>query len=215
MKELYIIGAGGLGRDVAWLVERINAVTPTWNLKGFIDDNITIHGTLQDEYLVIGDCDYLRSVSQEAWVVCAVGSAKARKKIIKKLEKCKNIKFATLIDPSVLCSNRVSIGEGSVICAGTILTVNISIGSHVIISVDCTIGHDDVIQDFVTIYPSVNISGNVAVGECAELGTGMQIIQGKNIGKESIVGAGSVVVRDIPEKCTAVGSPAKPIKFFE
>jgi sugar O-acyltransferase (sialic acid O-acetyltransferase NeuD family) len=114
-----------------------------------------------------------------------------------------------------MLSKRVSIGEGSIICAGTIITVDISIGEHVIINLDCTIGHDDTIQDYVTLYPSVNVSGNVVVGECTELGTGMQIIQGKNIGRESIVGAGAVIVRDIPEKCTAVGSPAKPIKFFD
>ena len=71
------------------------------------------------------------------------------------------------------------------------------------------------LHDFVTIYPSVNVSGNVTISECVELGTGMQIIQGKTIGTESIIGAGAVVVRDIPQKCVAVGSPAKPIKYFE
>ncbi len=215
LKDLYIIGAGGFGREVAWLVERINEIEPTWNLKGFIDDNIAIHGSLQDDYSVIGGCDYLMNITQEVWVVCAVGSAKIRKKIIEKLKNYANVKFATLIDPSVMRSERADIGEGSIICAGTIITVDISIGSHVIINLDCTIGHDDIIHDFVTIYPSVNVSGNVVVGECAELGTGMQIIQGKSIGRESIIGAGAVVIRDIPEKCTAVGSPAKPIKFFE
>lgn len=215
LKDLYIIGAGGFGREVAWLVERINEIEPTWNLKGFIDDNTDIHGSLQDDYSVVGGCDYLMNITQEVWVVCAIGSTKIRQKIIEKLKKYANVKFATLIDPSVMRSERVDIGEGSIICAGTIITVDISIGSHVIINLDCTIGHDDIIHDFVTIYPSVNVSGNVVIGECAELGTGMQIIQGKSIGRESIIGAGSVVIRDIPEKCTAVGSPAKPIKFFE
>lgn len=215
LKDLFIIGAGGFGREVAWLVDRINAIEPTWKLKGFIDDNTDMYGTIQDGYSVVGGCDYLMNVTEEVWVVCAVGSAKIRKKIIEKLKNCANVKFATLVDPDVICSQRVTIGEGSIICAGTIITVDISIGKHVIINLDCTIGHDDIIYDFVTIYPSVNISGNVVIGECAELGTGMQIIQGINIGKEGIIGAGSVVVHNIPEKCTAVGSPAKPIKFFD
>jgi sugar O-acyltransferase (sialic acid O-acetyltransferase NeuD family) len=214
LKDLYIIGAGGFGREVAWLVERINEVEPTWNLNGFIDDDTTVQGTLMDDYQVVGGCDYLVDSEQEVWVVCAVGSAGTRKKIIKRLERCSYIKFATLVDPSVLCSKRVNIGEGSIICAGTVITVDVFIGNHVIINLDCTVGHDDIIHNFVTVYPSVNISGNVEIGECAELGTGMQIIQGKNIGKESIIGAGAVVVQDIPEKCTAVGTPAKPIKFF-
>lgn len=215
LKPLYIVGAGGFGREVAWLVERINEEEPEWDLIGFIDDNTTIHGAMEVDYPIVGDDGYLLALSQEVWVVCAVGAARTRRKIIEKLKGCPNVNFATLIDPSVICSRRVTIGQGSIICAGTILTVDISVGSHVIINLDCTIGHDSNIHDFVTIYPSVNVSGNVTVEECAELGTGMQIIQGKHIGKESIIGAGAVVVRDIPEKCTAVGSPAKPIKFFE
>ena len=93
------------------------------------------------------------------------------------------------------------------------MTVNISIGNHVIINLDCTIGHDVVINDFSTLYPSVNVSGMSEIGHAVELGTGMQMIQGKKIGNYSIVGAGAVVVRDIPAACTAVGNPAKVIKM--
>lgn len=213
MKDLYIIGAGGFGREVAWLVERINEVEPTWNIKGFIDDNKAIWNTKEDDYFVLGGCEYLMSL-QDVYAVCAVGNAAIRKHIIEKF-KDSGVRFATLIDPSVIISNRVNIGEGTIICAGTIITVDVSMGRHVIVNLDCTIGHDTVVSDFVTIYPSVNLSGNVAVGECVELGTGMQIIQGKSVGKGTVIGAGSVIVRDIPENCTAVGSPAKPIKFFE
>lgn len=210
MKDLYIIGAGGFGREVAWLVERINQVNPTWNLKGFIDDNESIWGSVEGEYPVLGGCEYLNSLN-DVYAVCAVGSAKVRKIIIDKL-KNDNVKFATLIDPSVLLSKRVEIGEGSIICAGTIITVDIKIGNHVIINLDCTIGHDGVIEDFVTIYPSVNISGMVKVGECTELGTGTQIIQGKKITANTIIGAGTVVVKDCVESGVYVGIPAKKIK---
>ena len=216
MKDLYIIGAGGFGREVAWLAERINHRKNEWNIKGFIDDNTQLHGRMEAGYPVLGGIDYFdETADPEGWVVCAVGASVVRKKIIEKLENKKNIHFATLIDPSALVSERVIIGEGSIICAGTIVTVDIEIGSHVIVNLDCTIGHDAKIRDFVTIYPSVNVSGFVTIEEQTELGTGTQIIQGKTIGKETIVGAGSVVVKDLPEKCTAVGSPAKPIKYRE
>lgn len=210
MKDLYIIGSGGFGREVAWCVERINDVTPTWNLKGFIDDNETKWGAKEDEYLVLGDCEYLKQ-RENAYAVCAVGNAKVRRQIIEKLSNG-GVRFATIVDPSVILSKSVSIGEGTIICAGTIATVDISIGKHVIINLDCTLGHDDVIGDFVTIYPSVNVSGNVVVGECCELGTGAQIIQGKKIVKNTIVGAGAVVIRDINESGTYVGSPVKKRK---
>ena len=190
MKDLYIIGAGGFGREVAWIVERINSIKPTWNLKGFIDDNETLWGSKEGEYHVFGGCEYL-SALEDVYVVCAVGSSNVRKKIIEKL-KDTSVKFATLVDPSVLYSNSVKIGEGAIVCAGTIITVNVNIGDHVIVNLDCTIGHDAVIDDFVTIYPSVNVSGNVLIGECSELGTGTQIIQGKKVISNTIIGAGAI-----------------------
>ncbi len=210
MKDLYIIGAGGFGREVAWLVERINEIEPTWNIKGFIDDNESRWGTKENDYVVLGGCDYLKTLG-EVYAVCAIGAAKVRKSVIEKIQES-SIKFATLIDPSALISKRVEVGEGTIICANSILTVDIKIGKHVIINLDCTIGHDDIIDDFVTIYPSVNVSGNVHLGECSELGTGMQIIQGKTVAKNTIIGAGAVVVRDIEVSGTYVGSPAKKIK---
>ncbi|MCC2256050.1 acetyltransferase [Ruminococcus sp. CLA-AA-H200] len=215
MKELYIVGAGGFGREVAWLVERINKCNEEWNLKGFIDDNNELHGKKEGRYQIIAGTDYLLNINRDIWVVCAVGAASTRKKIIKRIESNKNIHFATLVDPAVLLSDRVEIGEGSIICAGCIITVDINIGKHVIVNLDCTIGHDARLCNYVTVYPSVNISGFVTIEDEAEIGTGTQIIQGKTIEKETIIGAGSVVVKDIPAKCTAVGSPAKPIKFRE
>ena len=215
MKDLIIFGAGGFGREVAWAVERNNKVTPTWNLLGFIDGDESIQNTTINGYPVLGRDDDVRKYL-DAYYVIAVGASRTREKIVNNMKSINpNFKFGTVIDPSVEKSDFVTIGEGTIICAHTIITVNISIGNHVIINLDCTIGHDAVLNDFVTLYPSVNVSGITNIGHAVELGTGMQIIQGKNIGKYSIVGAGAVVVKDIPEKCTAVGSPAKPIKFFE
>lgn len=210
MKDLYIIGASGFGREVAWLVERINKVKPSWNLKGFIDDNDSLWKSKEGEYDVFGGCDYLKSLG-EVYAVCAVGSAKLRKVIIEKFEGS-DVKFAAVIDPSAHISKRVEIGEGTIICAGTVITVDVKIGKNVIINLNCTIGHDDIVEDFVTIYPNVSISGNVVIGKCSELGTGMQIIQGKNVTANTIIGAGAVVVKDIKESGTYVGNPAKQIK---
>ena len=214
MKDLIICGAGGFGRETAWAAERQNKVEATWNILGFMDDDESIQGSELNGYRVIGKTSDVGK-NPEAHFVVAVGASKTREKIVGKMKNINpDIKFGTVIDPSVEMSEYVTIGEGCIICAHTILTVNIKIGSHVIINLDCTIGHDAVLQNFVTLYPSVNVSGITSIGHAAELGTGMQIIQGKSIGDYSIVGAGAVVVRDIPANCTAVGSPAKPIKFF-
>ena len=207
MKELYIIGAGGFGREVAWLVERINQKNPEWEIVGFIDDDPHIHGKKMNRYTVLGDDSFLKN--KEGYVVCAIGSARIREKVIKKLYAYEGIQFATVIDPSVNMSDLVSVGEGCIICAGTNITVDVKIGNHVIINLDCTLGHDDVICDYVTLYPSVNVSGMVTVGKGTELGTGTQIIQGLSICNNTIIGAGAVVVRDITEMGTYVGVPVK------
>lgn len=208
MKDLYIIGAGGFCREVAWLVECINEVSPVWNLKGFIDDNESIWGSKEDGYPVLGGCEYLKNMG-DVYAVCAVGSAKVRKQIIDKLADSW-IKYAALVDPIVIMSKRVYVGEGSIICAGTIITVDVTIGRHVIINLDCTLGHD-VIKDYVIIYPSVNVSGNVYIGQMSELGTGVLIIQGKNIVSVTIIGAGAVVISNIEKSGTYVGVPIERV----
>ena len=215
MKKLIIIGAGGFGREVAWVAERINSVTPTWDSICFMDDSPELQGKTLNGCPVVGTVDRA-SEFKDAEYVCAVGSSRTRRAIIRHLKQINpSVRFATLIDPSVEMSRFVEVGEGSIICAHNILTVNISVGRHVIINLDCTVGHDARLMDYVTLYPSVNISGGVSAGECVELGTGCQVLQYKTIGNDTIVGAGAVVTKDLPSGCTAVGAPAKPIKFFE
>lgn len=212
MKDIVIIGAGGFGREVAWLVEDINKKSREWNLIGFIDDNKAIQGTEVNGYKVVGNIEWLNE--QELYVVNAVGDPIVKQKIMERLSGSKN-KYPVLIHPSVIYSDQVSFGEGSIICAGNIITVNINIGRHVIINLDCTIGHDAVIGDYSTVLPSVNLSGLVKIDQCVSIGTGSAIIQGVSIGENTIIGAGAVVVKDLPANCTAVGAPAKPIKFHE
>lgn len=209
MKDIVIIGAGGFGREVAWLIEDINNLKLTWNLIGFVDDNNSITGSKINGYPVLGNVDWL--LDKDVYVVNAIGNPIIKKKVMLRLQKSSN-KYPILIHPSVIISKLVKIGEGSIICAGNIITVNIEIGSHVIVNLDCTIGHDAVIKNYATILPSVNISGATLIDECVSVGTGSAIIQGIKIGANSIIGAGSVVVKDIPENCVAVGIPAKPIK---
>lgn len=208
MKDIVIIGAGGFGREVLWLIEEINLKEKIWNFIGFVDDYTPV-GEVISGYPVLGSIEWLKN--QSLGVVCAVGDPLTKKKILNKLVQSNNY-YPILIHPETRKSNRVDIGEGTIICAGCIITVDISIGSHVIINLDCTIGHDALISNYSTILPSVNVSGNVHIDECVSIGTGSQIIQKVSIGKNSIIGAGSVVTKDIPKNVVAVGIPAKPIK---
>lgn len=206
MKDLVIIGAGGFGREVAELVCRINQNRPTWNLLGFLDENKAI-GSAVGKYSVLGNLEWLDN-HINVFVACAVGTGHLRKNIMEKLSK-KTLRIATLIDPSVIITGRCLMGEGSIICAGSILTTDIKLGKYVIINLSCTVGHDTILHDFCTVHPGVNISGQVEIDECVDFGTGTKVIQGKHICKNVTFGAGSVIVTDIEEPGTYVGVPAK------
>ena len=212
MTDIIIIGAGGLGKDVQWLLERINEIEETWNILGYVDDGIKA-GSLVDDLPILGTVDYLLEYERELAVVCAIASAKVRRRIIKKLEQNDKLVFPNVIDPSALLSKRIKMGKGNIILAGNILSVDIQLEDFCIFNADCTIGHDVVMESYVTVYPSANVSGCVEIGHETEIGTGCHIIQGIKIGSSTIVGAGAVVIRELPPCCTAVGNPAKPVKY--
>ena len=212
MKKILIFGAGGFGREVQWLIERINQKKPTWEIEGYLDDGVKPQTEING-YKVLGGMEKLKEYGDTAAVVVAVGSAKTREKIVTAIKRIGDFQFPNLIDPDVQLSQFVSLGQGNIICAGNILTVNVCLQDFVILNLSCTVGHDAHLESFVTVYPGVNISGNVRIGERAELGTGSQIIQGITIGQDTIIGAGAAVVRHIQSPCVAVGVPAKPIRI--
>ena len=212
MKNLIIIGAGDFGREVSWLVERINAAAPTWNLLGFVDDAPALQGIMVDGYPVLGTTQWLEQLTEETYAVCSIGTGRIRKAVMERVLQQKNLHPATLIDPAAIVGRDVQVGEGCVICAGTVLTVNIVLEAHTILNLNCTVGHDTVLETCCTVHPGSNLSGKVRVGACTDIGTGTKIIQGLQIASGCTLGAGAAVVKDITESGTYVGVPAKRVK---
>lgn len=213
MKDIIIIGAGGVGREVAFIIEEINKETPTWNVLGFIDDNKEIHGKVINGYSVLGDLSYLDNYEkkeEKPEVIIAIANYNVKKNIVFKLSN--KFKFATIIHPEVSIHNTVIIGNGSIIYKGVIMTTNITIGNHVIVSPKCGIGHDSIIKDYVSLLWNVNISGNDVIEEGVLIGSGATVIQEKKVGQAAVIGAGAVVVKDILSNTTNVGVPSNIIK---
>lgn len=212
MKKIAIIGAGGFGREVKMLIDQINAVSPKYDFIGYYDDGKE-KGTLINGFPVLGKVSDLNTVSEAISVALALGNPAYKKNVVVLIEN-QNITFETLIHPSVLIGNdEVSIGKGTVICAGNIITCNIQIKDYVTLNLACTIGHDTILENFVSLMPAVNVSGEVVLEEAVYVGTGAKIINQVSVGKNTTIGAGAVVSKSLPENCTAVGIPAKPIKF--
>lgn len=212
MKKIAIIGAGGFGREVKMLIDQINSVGNKYQFIGYYDDGKE-KGTLINGFPVLGKVADLNNVSEEIAVALALGNPAYKKNVVALINNSK-ITYETLIHPSVLIGNdAVSIGKGTVICAGNIITCNIMIKDYVTINLACTIGHDTVLESYVSLMPAVNVSGEVVVEQAVYVGTGAKIINQVSVGKNTTIGAGAVVSKSLPENCTAVGIPAKPIKF--
>lgn len=213
LKDIVIIGTGGCGREVLFLLEQNNKKNEQWNILGFIDNEKVgeVHG-----YPILGNDKYLKDYQDVIHVACGIGSPRLKKKVVERFQDKKNIIFPNLIANGVVGDfDHIRIGQGCIICEGSTLTTDIHLGSFVTINNLCTIGHDAVINDYVTINPGSNISGNVTIGKCTDIGTGCKIIQGQTVGENVILGAGTVVIKEIPSACTAVGVPARIIKYME
>lgn len=212
MKSVVIVGAGGFGREVLEIFKAQNEMSKTWNILGFIDDNKQSHGKILNGYPVLGSLDWLRVHDNDSLgCVVAIGNCETRKQVVERLEEI-GVNFHNAIHPSVIMSDFVELGQHVIICAGSILTVNIRIGDHVHIDTNCTVMHDAVIGSYCRLNPGVKINGNNHLGEGVYVGTGAAFIQDVSVGSWSIIGAGAVVVEDIPEKVVAVGVPAKVVK---
>ena len=211
MERVAIVGAGGFAREVLTLIKDINKVENKYEIVGFVDNNKEqiIHGLP-----VIGNDEEVNQSKEPLSLVIAVGEPNKKERICRKFTNSL-ISFPELVHPSVIIGDTqsVSIGKGCIICAGCILTTDIKLGEFVTLNLQCTVGHDTVLGAYSSYMPTVNISGEVATGKSVYVGTGAKIINQVEIGEHTIVGAGAVVAKSLPANCTAVGVPAKPIKF--
>lgn len=215
MKDIVVIGAGNFGREVAQMISDINDEKKMWNLLGFIDETPTKQGTTINNILVLGNLDWFEKNSTgNVSAVCAIGNAQDKFMLIKKSFLYK-INYTNLIHPTVKLNKFIELGYGNIICCNSFISVNTSIGNFVTISPGCGIGHDVIIDDYATLYWNITLAGNVRICKGCEIGSKAVVIPKKEIGKWSIIGAGAVVINDLPEKCTAVGVPAKPIKYHD
>lgn len=215
MKKIAILGTGGFAREVLCLIQDINRYKEEFEILGFIDNSLP-KGTIINGYSVIGSDNDIINSEKDISLALAFGEPHLKMKVAEKYNAA-NFDFPNLIHPSVMIGSPeyVKMGKGCIICAGNILTTNIEIGSFITLNLACTVGHDTIIGDYSSFMPSCNISGEVIIKECVYGGTGVKIINQTEIGENAIIGAGAVVSKSIPADCTAVGVPAKPIKYHK
>jgi sugar O-acyltransferase (sialic acid O-acetyltransferase NeuD family) len=207
-RPIVIIGGGGHGREAYDIVTAINEMNPTFEVVGFIDDG-RAPGELAapHEVPVLGGVDYLRTL--DVGYVPAIGAPDVRRRVVASLP---NHEAVDLVHPAASVGSHVAHGPGLIVAAGGRITHAVILGSHVHVNVNASVSHDSRIGSFVTIAPGVHLSGGVTLGDCVWMGIGSSAIQGVIIGADVTVGAAAAVVDDLPDGCTAVGVPARPIR---
>ncbi|ATO19569.1 acetyltransferase [Acinetobacter sp. LoGeW2-3] len=208
MKEIIIIGAGGHAIEIAWLASRCKR-----KVKGFLDDTLEKQGKCFSNIPVLGKIEE-RKKYLECEFIIAIGNPRARNKIVDYFFSDEHYSFATLIDPTCILGENIKVGEGSMICAGTILTINVDIGNHCIVNINSTLSHGVKLDDYVTIAPNVSISGDVCLKQLVEIGANSSIREKVTIYDGAMVGMGTVVIKDIEENHTVVGNPSRIIKIL-
>ena len=199
MANTYLFGASGHGKVVK---EILNANDV--KVEAFIDDNLNVNEC--------AGCKVLHEYGSLTPVIVCIGVNRIRKIVVEKL-KAKaqangtELIFTTAIHPTAVVSPSAKIGEGTVVMAGAVINADAVIGRHCIINTGATIDHDCLIEDYCHIAPGVNVSGATHIGLGTWVGVGSCIIQCLTIGQNCMIGAGSVVVNNIPDNVVAFGNP--------
>ena len=215
IKRIAVYGAGGLGREVAGGINRINKANgDQWEFVGFFDDNIPAGTQVSHFGKVIGGMDDLNKLDEPMALAIAVGQPRTRKLIRESITN-PNITFPNLIAPSfrILDPQTFSIGEGNIIQDNCSVTCDVTIGSFNVFNGSNVMGHDVEIGNYNVMMPGVHLSGAVQVKDCNMLGVDSVVLQRVKIGNNITLGAGSVLMTKPKDNCTYIGVPAKKFDF--
>lgn len=194
--SLWIVGAGGLGREVADA-----GIAAGRSIEGFVDE--------QAEGPVAG-LPVVATPPPGAALVVAIGDAATRRDVVDRLLPDDDA-GPTIVHPTAVIASRVLLGAGSIVLAGAVISVDAAIGAHAQVHYGATVGHDTRLGRCATVLPGANLAGAVTVGAGVLVGSNAVVLQGLDLGDGCTVGAGAVVTRDVPPGITVVGTPARPL----
>jgi sugar O-acyltransferase (sialic acid O-acetyltransferase NeuD family) len=211
-RELLLIGAGGLAREAAEAVRAVNAVRPTWELLGFLDDDPGKHGELIAGVRVLGCAESIADHPCAQIVLCPgrPDNYVSRRLLGDRLE-LDDARYATVIHPAATVGATCTVGAGSVLLAHVDLTADVVIGRHVVVMPQVVLTHDVQIGDWATIASGARVGGACHIGKGAYVGSGACLREGITIGDWAMVGMGSVVTRDVPPERLWYGVPARDV----
>lgn len=213
MKNLIIIGARGWGREVyATVRDTKEYIEGKISVKGFLDSKADAFDGLRGYYPpILGAVEDYEIQENDVFFV-ALGESKWRKYYAEIIEKKGGI-FYTIISPNCIINETAQIGEGSFISNWTSISDNVTIGRHVVTHNFCVLGHDVKVMDYCTLLNAAFMGGYSEIGECSQMSPKSIVLPHKKVGKNVMVGAASVVMKNIKDDITVHGNPAKKIEI--
>ena len=212
MKELVIIGAGGFGGEVKEIIDRMNEKEPQYEVLGYVDDDPELLGVDFCGVKVLGGKDWLLDYAKdhEVYALIAIASFRAKRKLDAIFDG--KVKWASAIDPSATVSKYAEIGPGAMIQENVYIGPYSKLGRHVAINTKSSCGHHAVYGDYVSVMSYSDVTGHVVLEDDVYIGSSVCIIPGITVGRQAVLGAGAVVLKDVPPGATVVWNPGKVIK---
>jgi sugar O-acyltransferase (sialic acid O-acetyltransferase NeuD family) len=206
--KLMLVAASGLARE-ALNAERLSGRFAEFRV---VDDDPSLWGSTVAGERVVGGLDLVPEYDDHHLLVCA-GRGSARRRIVERLSSMGVApeRFATVVHPRVLVPGDCTVGVGSILLEGVVLTAEVRLGDHVVVMPHVTLTHDDVVDDYATLCAGVTLGGAVRVHAGAYLGMSSCVREGLTVGVDATLGMGAALVDHLPDGQTWAGTPARPL----
>ena len=210
MKDIVIVGHGGLAREVAFLIGEINRATPTWNFLGYIASDAKFVSQAVGKHVVYETDDWLSKTTREIAVAIAIGQPTRLRILHERFRQNPRLTFPNLIHPSVTGDwERIAMDCGNIVLNNASFTTDIKLGSFNVINPGATIAHDCELGSYNLINPGASLSGEVVLGDEILIGTGARVLQQLHLCSRVVIGAGAVVTHSIEKPSVYIGVPAR------